>query len=79
MTRFVDTLAAAHAARVRPATIRSWAHRGHLERAGTDPKGRALYVLDDVYRTAATHRRRSPVDDQPGNVQHLEAVAQVRP
>lgn len=51
----VDTLAAAAAARVAPATIRKWATRGKLERQGTDEKGRTLYDLAAVYRLARRH------------------------
>ncbi|HEX7352500.1 hypothetical protein [Brachybacterium sp.] len=53
MPRLVDTLAAAHAARVKPALIRTWAARGKLARQGEDQQGRTLYALDDVYRLAA--------------------------
>jgi hypothetical protein len=31
-----------------PALIRKWAHRGLLQRHGTDHKGRALYDLDEA-------------------------------
>lgn len=48
----VDTQAAAHAARVQPATIRSWARRGKLERQGSDANGRAMYSLSQVYTVA---------------------------
>lgn len=65
--RLVDTLMAACAARVRPATIRSWAHRGKLTPHGTDAKGRTLYDLDDVYRATRPHAR---VDVASTNVQH---------
>lgn len=58
MARLVDTLAAAHAARVKPALIRTWAARGKLERKGTDQAGRTLYALDDVYRLASTRPHR---------------------
>lgn len=30
---------------VSPATIRSWVHRGQLERRGTDGRGRNLYSI----------------------------------
>lgn len=53
MARLVDTLAAAHAARVKPALIRTWATRGKLPRRGVDHAGRTVYDLDDVYRLAA--------------------------
>lgn len=53
------TQAAAHATRARqllsaggasicPATIRSWAKRGRLARAGLTPEGRPLYRLADI-------------------------------
>lgn len=58
MPRYVDTLAAAEAARVKPALIRTWATRGLLERRGRDHRNRALYALDDVYRIAAARRDR---------------------
>ncbi|QOP64961.1 MerR-like helix-turn-helix DNA binding domain protein [Arthrobacter phage Brynnie] len=48
----MDSVAAAAAAGVKPATLRGWAHRGLLERKGTDSKGRALYDLGAVYGTA---------------------------
>lgn len=53
----VDSAAAAVAARVKPATIRSWANRGQLKRQGTDAKGRTLYALADVYALAASKAR----------------------
>lgn len=72
MTRLVDTLAAAAAARVKPALIRTWATRGHLEAQGSDHRGRTLYRLDDVYRAAARTRPRprcpQDVDDASTNV-----------
>ncbi|GAA1333145.1 hypothetical protein GCM10009592_26650 [Brachybacterium rhamnosum] len=71
MARLVDTLAAAHAARVKPALIRTWATRGHLEPHGRDARGRTLYRLDDVYRAAARRSstsRAQPVDDSSTNV-----------
>lgn len=46
---------------VTPATIRQWAQRGHLPRAGRDERGRTLYRLLDVAkaenRTRAAARR----------------------
>lgn len=30
---------------VSPATVRSWVHRGQLERRGTDKRGRNLYSV----------------------------------
>lgn len=59
MSRYVDTAAAAEAARVKPGTIRVWASRGYLTRQGIDHRGRTLYHLDDVYRAAAARRART--------------------
>lgn len=70
MARLVDTLAAAEAARVAPATIRSWAHRGQLEKVGSDYRGRTLYSLDDVYRLAKARRQRPQVADGTVTMQH---------
>ena len=55
----VDTQAAAVAVQVAPATVRSWAHRGYLERKGTGPgSGRVgLYDLGQVYSVAAAIAR----------------------
>lgn len=41
-------LLSAGAASICPATVRSWARRGRLERAGLTPDGRPLYRLADV-------------------------------
>lgn len=70
MPRTVDTLAAAEAARVKPATIRKWAERGTLERQGTDHRGRTLYLLDDVYRAASARRKRLRFADEPETMSH---------
>lgn len=56
----VDTQAAAHAARVKPATIRSWARRGKLAQHGTDWRGRSLYDLAEVYTAARDTRPGRP-------------------
>lgn len=53
----VDTQAAAEAVQVKPATVRQWASRGHLERAGSDPKGRTVYRLADVFAAERERRR----------------------
>ncbi|AYN57546.1 MerR-like helix-turn-helix DNA binding domain protein [Arthrobacter phage Kepler] len=55
----VDTQAAAVAVSVSPATVRSWAFRGYLVRAGTLPgSGRpALWDLGQVYSVAAAFAR----------------------
>lgn len=51
-----DTQAIAIATGRKPATIRSWAHRGRLKREGTNGAGRALYDLEKALKLA----------DQPG-------------
>jgi len=55
----VDTAAAAVAAGVKPFLIRRWAARypEELPRQGSDGKGRALYLLADVYACAARRPR----------------------
>lgn len=54
----VDTQAAAVAAGVDPATIRSWARRNQLAQHGTDHKRRTLYDLAEVYKLAREKRAR---------------------
>ncbi|WP_415171588.1 MerR family transcriptional regulator [Nocardioides sp.] len=44
----IDTITAAVAVNVSPATIRSWQHRGHLKPKGRDHRGRTTYDLADV-------------------------------
>lgn len=68
MPRYVDTLAAAEAARVKPALIRTWAARGLLERQGRDHRNRTLYALDDVYRLASARRDRPQSTDEPSTM-----------
>jgi hypothetical protein len=46
--RLADTQAAALAADVKPAQLRSWLHRGALIRHGHDHRGRALIDLDEL-------------------------------
>jgi hypothetical protein len=48
----VDTVSAAVAVSRPHSTIRGWAHRGLIERQGTDGGGRALYDLAAVYAVA---------------------------
>lgn len=48
------------AAAVAPGTIRSWAHRGHLEATGLDENGHPVYAHTDIAR-AEDHPRRRPV------------------
>lgn len=45
----VDSVSAAHAVGRPQATIRGWAHAGHLTKHGEDAKGRSLYDLGEVY------------------------------
>ncbi|WP_335936634.1 MerR family transcriptional regulator [Streptomyces sp. PTD5-9] len=52
-------LLSAGAARIRPATIRSWATRGHLTPTGLDPNDRPLYRLADVATAERTTRARA--------------------
>lgn len=55
----VSTTDAAREIGVATETIRSWAHRGHLEKAGLDEKGRPMYRLIDVVRAARDTRWRA--------------------
>lgn len=52
-------LLSAGAATIRPTTIRDWASRGHLHRAGLDDRGRPLYALADVARAEVATRARA--------------------
>ena len=36
--------------------LRVWAHRGHINRVGTDPSGYALYDLDGIIRHSESRR-----------------------
>ncbi|MEV7959317.1 MerR family transcriptional regulator [Streptomyces sp. NPDC087532] len=49
----------AGAASIKPATIRQWARRGHLQPAGLSENNHALYRLADVARAEATTRARA--------------------
>ncbi|MET9952376.1 MerR family transcriptional regulator [Streptomyces sp. NPDC006339] len=49
----------AGAAAVTPATIRSWASRGHLTPTGLDERGHPLYAHADVARAEAATRARA--------------------
>jgi hypothetical protein len=60
----VDTQAAAVAVGVAPVTVRSWAHRGWLERKGTGSGNRAVWDLGKVYDVAAALAR----GETPGKV-----------
>ncbi len=52
-------LLSAGAAAIRPTTIRDWASRGHLHKAGLTETGRPLYRLDDVARAELATRARA--------------------
>ncbi|MET8826542.1 MerR family transcriptional regulator [Streptomyces sp. NPDC004610] len=52
-------LVSAGAAEVTAATIRSWAHRGHLKPGGLDEHRRPLYALADLARAEHTTRARA--------------------
>ncbi len=39
---------------VRPNTVRMWATRGAIDRAGTDHRGRTLYDVEQVLAVATT-------------------------
>ena len=57
----VDAIAAQVATGVKAATIRVWAHRGHLTRVGRDERGRTLYDLDEIAERVAVDTGRSIV------------------
>lgn len=52
-------LVSAGAAAVTPATIRSWAHRGHLEAKGIDEQGHPVYARTDIARAEQVTRARA--------------------
>ncbi|MFD5041975.1 MerR family transcriptional regulator [Streptomyces sp. NPDC058377] len=52
-------LLSAGAAHIRPTTIRDWASRGHLPRAGLTETHRPLYRLADVARAELATRSRA--------------------
>lgn len=43
-----DALALAALLHVKPATVRSWAHRGRISRRGRDRHGRTLYSIAEA-------------------------------
>ncbi|THA78399.1 MerR family transcriptional regulator [Streptomyces sp. A0642] len=49
----------AGAAHIKPATIRQWASRGHLQRTGLTERGHPLYSLADVARAEVATRSRA--------------------
>ncbi|MEH0657577.1 MerR family transcriptional regulator [Streptomyces stelliscabiei] len=52
-------LVSAGAAAVTPATIRSWAARGHLQATGLDEHNRPLYALPDLAKAERATRSRA--------------------
>jgi hypothetical protein len=64
--RLADTAAIAVFMRRSPAMIRKWAAKGLLHRQGTDPKGRALYDLDEAEKLLQA--KPPPVVDKPRDV-----------
>lgn len=58
MDAMLSTAQAAQFARVDPALIRQWAHRGHLEAVGHNHRGWPLYRLGDVLATERRMRAR---------------------
>ncbi|GAA1164296.1 DNA-binding transcriptional MerR regulator [Kitasatospora gansuensis] len=56
MTELLTTRQAAALCGVAPGTIRSWASRGLLDRAGLDGRGHPLYRQLDVARAEAATR-----------------------
>jgi hypothetical protein len=57
--RLLTTTEAALLAGRKPATIRTWAARGHLKAAGLDRAGRPLYAVEAVWDVERDTRRRS--------------------
>lgn len=51
-----DIYAAAAAAKVKPAIVRSWLHRGYIARRGYDRTGRALVDVAEVQAYAEDRR-----------------------
>ena len=71
-----DTKAIAYMLGKPEATIRSWAHRGHLRRRGTGPRQTALYDVDEVLKFATRHGLR---DKPPTSRNNHLPVGPVRP
>ena len=51
-----DIYAASAAAKVKPALLRSWLHRGKIARHGHDQVGRALVDVEEVQAYAEARR-----------------------
>ena len=71
-----DTEAIAYMLGKPPATIRSWAHRGHLRRRGTGPRQTALYDVDEVLKFAT---RRGILDTPVSSRNNQMPAGPVRP
>ena len=67
--KLADTQAIAVFMRRPAATIRKWAHLGYLKRHGTDPKGRALYDVDEAEQLM-TRKPPPKVDNPPDMGEH---------
>lgn len=65
-----DTQAIAVMTSRTPATIRSWAHRGLIQRRGTGRRGIALYSVEDA---------EALIDKQRHGVQRSEALRDFTP
>lgn len=59
LNTLVNTTEAAAIAGVTIEAIRQWKHRGLIEAAGLDERGRPLYRLADIARTERATRRRN--------------------
>lgn len=75
MAALADTLAIAFLTGRPPATIRSWAHRGHLTRHGTDPRGRTMYDITEAQQLAARHAALDKPADLPQHQDHSQESA----
>lgn len=56
---YARQILSAGAAHISPTTVRSWASRGHLDRAGITEAGHPLYRLGDVARAELATRARA--------------------
>ena len=56
--------------KVKPSTVRSWAHRGYLTRQGTGPHGIALYDVEEA---------EALIDKQRHRLQRWEAQRDLTP
>ena len=71
MVRWLADAQAVAIATGRPAsTIRRWAHKGWLERHGTDARGRTLFDVEEAQELA---RRLAELDNPPDQGEQSEA------